>query len=322
MSPITLRSDRLAVEIAEPGSVYRRTRFDWTGFITQVTLDGAHTFCTVEDPDPAKGSGGIGLCNEFGNEKPIGYDDAAPGQTFAKPGVGLLVKPSNEPYFFYHDYEIAAPFPMQATATGEDTAILSAEPLDCRGYAFRQVKTIRVQDNCLEVAYRFENVGSRAIHTHEYAHNFLSIDHHPTGPDYRLTFAYPVQFENLAPLVRRMVRPFLRPLLPDFFLLLLLKRLIDTSVIRPAGNDVIWTGRPTRAFLARLAQFAPASGPQWRLTHLPSGLACAEIDDFAPSRVVVWGAAHVISAEVYTDIDLEPGEAQTWTRRYVFEKEP
>lgn len=34
----------LTVDIAEPGT-YNRTRFDWTGFITQVTLEeGKHIF--------------------------------------------------------------------------------------------------------------------------------------------------------------------------------------------------------------------------------------------------------------------------------------
>ncbi|MBE3039355.1 MAG: hypothetical protein IMZ62_11155, partial [Chloroflexi bacterium] len=42
---ILLNSQRLEVEISTPGAAYHSTRFDWSGFITQVTLDGAHTFC-------------------------------------------------------------------------------------------------------------------------------------------------------------------------------------------------------------------------------------------------------------------------------------
>ena len=41
---ILLCSDRLAVAIARPGTIYRGTRFDWTGFITQVTLEEKHIF--------------------------------------------------------------------------------------------------------------------------------------------------------------------------------------------------------------------------------------------------------------------------------------
>ena len=38
--PIVLTGDRLKVEIARPGEFYNGTRFDWSGHITQVTLDG------------------------------------------------------------------------------------------------------------------------------------------------------------------------------------------------------------------------------------------------------------------------------------------
>jgi hypothetical protein len=43
-----------------------------------------------------------------------------------------------------------------------------------------------------------------------------------------------------------------------------------------------------------------------------------EYDDFTPARVALWGTKHVASPEVYIDIDLEPGQSQTWTRRYEF----
>jgi hypothetical protein len=35
---VILSNDRLRVEIADLGTVYQGPRFDWTGFITQVTL--------------------------------------------------------------------------------------------------------------------------------------------------------------------------------------------------------------------------------------------------------------------------------------------
>ncbi|MFD1908517.1 hypothetical protein ACFSQ7_37740 [Paenibacillus rhizoplanae] len=80
----------LTVEIAEVGA-YGGTRFDWTGFITGVTLEqGGHTFCVPESLVPGQGTGGIGLCNEFGISRAIGYEDAAAGEWFPKFGIGLL----------------------------------------------------------------------------------------------------------------------------------------------------------------------------------------------------------------------------------------
>ena len=102
---ILIASDRLQVEIAEPQTIYCSSRFDWTGFITQVTLDKERTFCVPEAID-GTGTGGHGLCNEFGITRPIGFDDAAPGETFPKIGVGLLRRPDAEAYSFGRDYEI------------------------------------------------------------------------------------------------------------------------------------------------------------------------------------------------------------------------
>ena len=41
---IKISSDRLEVEFSYPGSDYRGMRFDWTGFVTQVTLTTPSVF--------------------------------------------------------------------------------------------------------------------------------------------------------------------------------------------------------------------------------------------------------------------------------------
>jgi hypothetical protein len=84
------------------------------------------------------------------------------------------------------------------------------------------------------------------------------------------------------------------------------------------GSEIWPRQTPERPFYCRLAGFHQTERPQWELVHLPSGVRVCEYDDFAPSRVAVWGTRHVISAEVFVEIDLEPGETQTWSRRYVF----
>jgi hypothetical protein len=73
---------------------------------------------------------------------------------------------------------------------------------------------------------------------------------------------------------------------------------------------------PERPFYGRLAALAHTGRPQWELVHLTSGVGMREYDSFMPSRVAVWGTTHVLSAEVFIDISLQPGETQTWERRY------
>lgn len=97
----------LSVDIADIGEDYKGTRFDWTGFITQVTLEkGNHTFCVPESLKEGEGTGGSGLCNEFGISRAIGYDEAPIGGWFPKPGIGLLQKLDSQSYSFISEYPL------------------------------------------------------------------------------------------------------------------------------------------------------------------------------------------------------------------------
>ena len=308
-SPILLQSERLKVEVARPGSAYTGTRFDWTAFITQVTLDRKHTFCVPESVQPGQGTGGIGLCNEFGIERAVGYDDAQPGEAFPKLGIGLLTRADDGPYRFARPHEIAHPFDIHIE-TLADSATFVVEPLDCRGYAARLHKRVSVSENELTIAYRLENTGRRPIATHEYCHNFVGIDGHEMGPDYRLRMPQPVAFEDLSAMFTRQNRPSNAAG----------RGVMQTAIaiLKAEGNDLGLRSRPEHPFYRRLVGLAQTAQPQWELVHLPSGVGMRETDDFGPARMAVWGTTHVISAEMFVDIEVQPGETQTWTRRYTF----
>jgi hypothetical protein len=306
--------------------VYTRTRFDWTAFVTQVTLNGQriagepHTFCVPEDPDPAKGTGGIGLCNEFGIEQAVGYDDAQPGECFPKLGIGLLRRANQEPYTFMRPYEIVERFPIRIETT-ESQARFVVEPVDCRGYAARLAKTITAHDAALEIAYCLENVGQKPIRTDEYCHNFCGIDGQWMGPDYRLRLPYDVRFEEPQPeMLRRALPRTLGKILPDALLSpvarFLMGRMARILVVR--GTEISLRETPQSPFYRRLVGYTQTDRPQWELVHTPSGVGVRETDDFAPCRVALWGTTHVISAEVFCPIDVQPGKTQTWTRKYEF----
>jgi hypothetical protein len=321
--PIKIHSDQLAVEIAQPGSVYSGVRFDWTGFITQATLTtsaGArHTFCVPESLEPGKGTGGWGLCNEFGNDKAVGYADAQPGELFPKLGVGLLKRPELLQYSFMYPHENVKRFPVEIE-TSENQAVFTSSPIECRGYAARLVKMITAQENWLEIAYRLENVGSKRIETNEYCHNFMRLDEYPVGTEYRLHFPYEIQLEDIAASYRHFLPPLARKLLPTFLQDKLLKRAAapGNKVVKVKGSDFTFLATPQSPFYFRLVGFSKTDGYQWELTHLPSGIQMREYDDFTPCRVAVWGTTHVISAEIFVDINLDPGQVTAWRRRYEF----
>ncbi len=311
---IHLNSRRLSVEVARPGTVYQGTRFDWTGFVTQVVLDGKHTFCVPESLTPGQGTGGIGICNEFGIDIGTGYDEVGAGGLFPKFGVGLLKRGPEPKYSFWHSQPVGQAFPIDISST-ETSVTFRLQPVECRGYAARQTKTLTVMENQLEVAYRMENTGNKPIRTNEYVHNFIGIDGLLLGPEYQVIFPYPVVFEKAnAPVVGLM------KLLPGFLRARIDRAYAEKSIepLEAQGDHIQIKHMPQRSFYCRMQGFQRSDQPQWELRHLTSGVSMREYDDFAPCRVAMWGEAHVISVEVFVAIDLQPGESMSWKRRFEF----
>jgi hypothetical protein len=284
---VILHSSRLQVEIAELGADYKGTRFDRTGFITQVVLDDRHRFCGPESLVDGEGTGGIGLCNEFGIFYPIGYHDAQTGETFPKIGVGLLTRPADD-HNFAATYEMK-PFPVRIEQS-ESRIVYEMDSLPCRGYETRLRKTVQLRDNSLDIFYELKNTGSKAIHTHEYNHNFLTIDGHPPGPSYVLRLAKGIAFPS-------------NELLPPLVF---------------SDGDIRWKSAVPAPFLSGVSVSVKPKGPAWELIHEPSGVGVRERVDFPISHFSLWSAPHLVAPEAFITIDLSPGEVQTWTRQYDF----
>ncbi|MCX7708366.1 MAG: hypothetical protein N2484_00790 [Clostridia bacterium] len=285
-NPIILKSNRLKVEIAQPGTVYKGSRFDWTGFITQITLDQHHTYCVPEQYDPNKGSGGIGFCNEFGIDMAIGYEDSKVGECFPKLGVGLLKRFSDAPYDFFKPYEIK-PY-MIKVSENKNSATFIAEPQECRGYAVRLTKTVRIEENHLKIDYKLENVGEKTIVTNEYCHNFIGINKDNIGKNYSLNFSGKVKINRIA------------------------------GSFTAAEGEILWEQEPKEDFYGIIEREAGAGLWQWELVHKPSGAGVRDVSGFPVSKCAVWGYTHVVSPELFIRIQLEPGKTLEWSRAYEF----
>ncbi len=287
-----LSNDRLNVDIAGTDA-YRGTRFDRTGFITQVQMkESYHTFCVPESLLPGHGTGGTGICNEFGLFQPVGYREAKAGEAFPKLGVGLLTRQNMDAYSFDKPYPVV-PFEVDVEYR-QDRISYVVHPKDCRGYAARLEKTISIRDATLTIDYRLLNTGSKKIETGEYAHNFFGIDRYSIGPEYILRFPFPVRLE-----------PSALADMPDFM-----------SV---AGHEMRWLRVPNREFYFRLPGYESEHRPFcWELVHLPSGAGVREVSRFPVSMMALWGLSHVVSPEVFIDIRLPPGGLLEWSRVYQF----
>ena len=291
---ITLKNDRLQVTIAEPGVFPATTyRFDRAGFITQVTLDGKHDFCTMEPTNLSHPtSGGVGICNE------IQFNQAAEGlaigERFPKPGVGNLRKDSADGYIFHHIYD-SQDYPVSWEAD-ETSVTFRTQAIPCQGYAIEQVKTIRLDENRLIMEMQMTNVGSKEIHAKEYCHNFVTLDHQPIGPDYFLQFPA----ESL-----------------------------EDKLQMKHGNG--WTGCRGGVSIREYANtdslaeipadcFIPASDGSftWKLTNRNTDTAISETISEMPVLVAIWTIDHLVCPEIKVAIDLAPGQSKTWSRTWNF----
>lgn len=289
---INLTNESLSVEVVLPGKGYVGSRFDWTGWVKQVTWYGEISLCTEESLRPGYGTGGFGLCGEFGIEEPIGYEDCAPGEQFPKLGVGLLRKKNDGEYKFFDPFDIE-PFPVTIVRQSDDSVTILSEPLPCRGYEARLKRTIKLDGDSLILASELTNVGTRTIKTTEYNHNFMRVGDYGIGPDYTL----------------------LAPFVSDDF-----NSIRDYLVSRP--GEIHWLSRPIEgeAFYGKSLNFdeAAANHPTWTLLHKPSGYGVSETLDRPLLRFAVWGESHVVSPELFHEISLEPGETSQWSRTYRF----
>ncbi|MCL6602664.1 MAG: hypothetical protein K6T94_07310 [Paenibacillus sp.] len=289
---ITLTNGIITVEIADVGA-YKGSRFDWTGFITQVTLEsGKHTYCVPESLIPGEGTRGKGLCNEFGISRAIGYDKAPVGGWFPKPGVGLLQKPNNSPYLFNYDY-LVNPFKVSVEENHQEIQY-TVQPLECRGYSIHMVKTISLCQDKLSITYELHNKGSQFFETEEYMHNFIGINNNEVDSAYILTLPGSIRIEN-----------------PESS--------YTSELLQLSEGTISWNKTPERPFYCELAGWENLdTNYTWELVHKQSGVGVRESGDFAVSRIVLWGERHVISPEVFVNIELAPGQSLRWSRTYQF----
>lgn len=290
MDKLRIKNNCLSVEISAPGSYYKGSRFDWNGFITQVILDDEHTFCVPESLVEGIGTGGCGFCGEFGIQEPVGYYEAKVGDCFPKIGVGNLIRNDLTEYDFFKPYQFK---PYNSTViTGIDGIEFISEPDDCNGYAFLYKKHITLDDNRIKIHYILKNTGEKAINTTEYCHNFIGIDNQTVGSDYVLKLPYNPVIDSL-------------PL----------------AIVQDC-NELSWKDKGwSKDFYCIIKGYGKESPYAWELINKKAGVGLREMVSFEPLRIALWGMAHVISPEVFINIDVQPGEEQTWSRQYEFFKQ-
>ena len=272
--------------VAEPGKRYNRTRFDWTGFIPQVSTKG-QTFCTPEGaPWHLNDTGGEGLCNEFNiSLESMGFDNQ--DMLFLKPGVGLLERADDNPYHFGTDYRVVRPFPCTMHA-GDDYVDFHLDAIPLKGLAYTMDKHVGIIGDMLIIATTITNTGQKPIHLREYNHNFLSMNGLGAHPGVTLT----------------------------------LQKKYRNSIVTPGlvqnEDSITFTDDLKSAFMIYCDEITPYSPKRWELWDKKARMSVEEWGDFDVTTFLVWGGPHVISPEIYGDFPVEPGLSRTWTRLWKF----
>ena len=287
---IVLRTDRLQVKIAPPGTDYNGSRYDWSSIVTQVTLDGCHTFFSGEHyAGGSTGMGGRGLAGCIEWDTTELYDEVDLADSFPMLGIGLVKKGDTLPFQFNKAYAVTAPFPRTVQTTDSSCTIIT-NPILSNGIAVEQMKAYTLDGNTLTVRNTFRNVGSRSIHAKEFVHNFFCFDGHPIDRSYCLTLPFSVQ-----PRFRRG------------------ELAVGCQTLRPYTFD-----GPTDSTAAFVDGWQGLRSHTMRLENRETGTAVIVKEDFPPCHFYFWSNPSAFCPEVFCKIDLEPGETIEYTRKYTF----
>ncbi|MBM3878146.1 MAG: hypothetical protein FJ387_00235 [Verrucomicrobia bacterium] len=284
---------------------YRGTRFDWSGVIASLEFQGHNYYgpwFDRMDPDvrdfiyqgqaivAGPCSAVTGPAEEFQtNGSALGWDEAKPGETFIKIGVGVLRKDS-EPYYFAKLYETVDPGKWTVAtrpAAVQFTHELS-DPATGYGYEYRKVVRLTEGKPELVLEHRLKNTGRRAIQTSVYNHNFLVLDRQPPGPDFTIAVPYTIQSP--------------RPPNPELATLrgnqiVYLKTLTDRDVV---ATPVLGFGDSVQDHEIRIENRRVGAG--LRITA-----------NRPLSHHALWSIRTVLSMEPFIAMNIPPGDEFTWT---------
>lgn len=291
---VTIQSENLVVDFANAGNPYLGQRFDQTSLVLQVRDRAGLSYLGTQLPggDPS-GLTGFGLCSEFGLRNGHGYPTTLPGNRFTKIGVGSMLRDS------LADYDFAATYPGFQRAPLEleiqaDQAVFRCHSVDCNKLSWELERTWMVRDRELVCSTNLTNTGQLVIATEEYCHNFLKPGHRGelSSPGLELVAARPF---------RTLPSP-----------------LVDPASVTSWGPESLRFLGPSQNDIWAPDICIDNQGLLWWEVREGRKPWLREELDSPASHMDIWAKDHVISPELFINLDLAPGTARTWTRRWIF----
>jgi hypothetical protein len=239
-------------------------------------------------------SAAMGPADEFDPiDSPPGFDAAQPGGSFIKIGVGVLRRPDTTAYDHYYAYEVLDHGRWSARKSGSRSLVQVQEISDPRsGYAYRYTKRIELAAGAprMIISHTLENLGSMAIHSSLYDHNFLTLDGHPTQPGLSVKVPFPIQSDAPA---------------------------ADASITGKALTLARAPGVRDSIHFA-ISGFGPtAADYRFTVTSADQRAAVTVSADHPLDTVSLWAIRKVVAVEPFIRIDLPAGQSLRW--RYLYE---
>jgi hypothetical protein len=275
---------------------YRATRFDWSGIIYSMEVEGHQFFGEWNKGNNPLNSEHVTGPAEAFDYPGLGYDDASPGEEFIRIGIGSLKKTQETEYKWNKLYKILDSG-VWKIEQGIDWIEFRQE-LSCKsGWGYIYIKRIELMNDMpgFLIKHTLKNTGTRAIETSQFNHNFFVIDHTLTGPDFEIKFPFNLSTENKS-----------------------------NGIVNIDGKKLSFNKQVNGEFVWFLLEGfgQTVSDHQFEVVNHQTGAGIRVKVDKPLSRLVFWASNETLCPENYINIKLAPGEEETWISEYkpFFEK--
>lgn len=284
---------------------YRSTRFDWSGAIYSLRYKGHDYYGPWFDSvDPkvinwvhrngqiVDGPCGAleGPVDEF--QIPLGWDDAKPGGTFIKIGVGVLRKTDGK-YNRYFPYEVvnSGKWKVKRHKDSVEFSQELSDPDSGYGYIYRKVVRLVKGQPEMVIERSLRDTGRKEIKSQVYDHNFLTLDKQAPGPDFKIKLPFSIQ----------------TPRQPD------------NALLRVKGNEILYakelSGEDEASLFIR--GFGNSAGDsQIVIENSKVGAGLKIRGDRPLIMEALWSIRTVLAIEPYISIDVQPGTEFTWSNTF------
>ena len=287
---------------------YRSTRFDWSGVIGSLKYKGHDYYGAwfqkitdvydfgYEGPDvvSAPFTAMVGPAEEFQTGgKGLGYDEAKPGETFIKIGVGVLRKPDEPRYDHSKAYEIVdgGKWTVRENRDSVEFTHELLDPASHYGYVYRKVVRLTSGKPQMVLEHSLKNTGTRPIQSSVYNHNFLVLDKQAPGPDFVVTVPFQIQARR-APAK-------------------------ELGEIR--GNQIVYVKtleNQDRMTTAVQGFSDSARDYDIRVENRKVGAGFRVTGDRPLTNIALWSIKTVLAVEPYISMTIDPGAEFTWKLTY------